>query len=835
MNDLTEPFLSNVFGDRYLYSINREDFNQKGADATYQAKLQPSFFREDTLHLVIGTDSGLLPNYLLKKGIPKGSRYLFIEPEFVLKRIKQTKALTANRIHAGTPSNIFKVLNEETELGESFYFFLGNVQLHRSIAATKAHLEDYDDIYNQIDEEQQVRSKFHRLTGNTQLHKINTLLNSASSFHPAHCIKGIFGGKTAVIIAPGPSFDNHISWLKTNRDKLVIISISRVCATLVKNDITPDIIVSIDPITLNYKQSIQMLNFTDSLFVHSSHCNFNMTSLWPDKKIYMGSLVPWASKINEPSIPSRGYTVSNIALDLADWLGANQIVLLGVDMCLNRSGDMYTKSEANHAYPITPRLMRVTTNDGESSMSIPDYTESARGIAIQAEEFLEKGVQVINPSKKAMKIDFVEHIATDEIQLQALDEPAIETINHHLETSDKEQHWRKLEKEIRRMLTQLQSIEKRVDSGRSIIKKIKSGTKEKGNPYSKLRKINSQLAENENATFVKVMNWVDFARISLILESEQENSTIQGQERYFEVFSESLDKLKNTLRLPLQYIHLLRKEFRAPPTDGPNIEEWKHFLEQNTFDIDYDASGICFHWHQLYPEKFGALSLEKQQGISVAEKPFVDGLTISKSTEKTAWTSAQVEKNLGNALTLLHKFHQDKDTEGIDFLISALNRYPKEDTAAHIHLCKGLYAEFKNDTDRAVNEYQSVLNITDAKTLPQALKQLFEICVDRNDLDNAIVALEALSEISPPHLAPYADILSIYGNTESAIDNYIKYLHHFPSDPDIPGKLAELLVADDQIDLLIKVCDELLSNNSKSELIKDIRTKALSKQGETDE
>ena len=50
-----------------------------------------------------------------------------------------------------------------------------------------------------------------------------------------------------LVIASGPSLSKNIQWLKNNYNRFVIIAVSSSLGYLYKNDITPDIVVSIDP------------------------------------------------------------------------------------------------------------------------------------------------------------------------------------------------------------------------------------------------------------------------------------------------------------------------------------------------------------------------------------------------------------------------------------------------------------------------------------------------------------------------------------------------------------------------------------------------------------
>ena len=93
---LLGPFVTNEFSDRYLHEVNRSAFNKVGSDALYAQIFGHRLFEEDTLNIVIGTDSGLLPGYVLKRGVPDGAHFLFVELPAVLERINQTEFPKSN-------------------------------------------------------------------------------------------------------------------------------------------------------------------------------------------------------------------------------------------------------------------------------------------------------------------------------------------------------------------------------------------------------------------------------------------------------------------------------------------------------------------------------------------------------------------------------------------------------------------------------------------------------------------------------------------------------------------------------------------------------------------
>ena len=83
-NHSSNTLKTNIFNERYLYSINRDSFSKVSASAIFEAEFKTKIFDENTLYIILGTDSGLLPQYLQKQGIPAGTRYLFIELNEVL-------------------------------------------------------------------------------------------------------------------------------------------------------------------------------------------------------------------------------------------------------------------------------------------------------------------------------------------------------------------------------------------------------------------------------------------------------------------------------------------------------------------------------------------------------------------------------------------------------------------------------------------------------------------------------------------------------------------------------------------------------------------------------
>jgi len=79
---------TNNFGEQYLPAINKNVFNRFGAKHVFKKQFRDSLWEEGAFQIIIGTDSGLLINYILEHGIPENTRFLFIELDEVINEVR---------------------------------------------------------------------------------------------------------------------------------------------------------------------------------------------------------------------------------------------------------------------------------------------------------------------------------------------------------------------------------------------------------------------------------------------------------------------------------------------------------------------------------------------------------------------------------------------------------------------------------------------------------------------------------------------------------------------------------------------------------------------------
>jgi hypothetical protein len=831
MNPAAEDFLTNPFGEDYLYSVNREDFTERPATEVFDKLLDSRFFEPHYLHVVIGTDSGLLPTFVEYKGIPKGARYLFVEAEEVFEPIQSALRLNSPRIMLCSPDDPFGQLNDQSDLGEVFYFYLGHVLLHKSVAAFHANLDRYAELYRQFEGEIEARSFFHQGRGNQQKHLTNRLLNAPEAYQCAPLVRNLFPGKTAVVFAAGHSMIRYLDWVKAQRDDLVLVAISRVAASLQRHGVEPDVIVSVDPQPINYRQSLPMLRCKNSVFAYPAYCDHSLTSIWPGKKLVLDERLPWTSSLNEDYVDSYDITVSNASITVAFWLGCRRIVLLGVDLCHSKSGRVYAEGSADLARSINPRLFKATTNGGEVVFTTQDYLESARGIAFQATLFRMQGAVLINPSPDSMQIEAVEHLSIEQIPTPSLGGTAREMLDQVLGNEDKEGYWNRLEKELRHTQRQLDALLKQVRLGKSLLEQIKQGKRNNKNPFEKLRKITSKLGTDDLADYVKQLHWIDFAEISMVLESEEESSGIKGQDWYLKLYEKSIEATKRLIDQPLKKIQLLREEAKADASEGVNVLDWGKYLAGLPMPASYGYDGICYKWMQTYPDKFAALDEDWKQAVQRCAQLLLDQIQRDPPQATASWTQSQLKEVFESVTLLIHKFYRLQDREALDALADLLQHYPQEAKPYRL-LCLGMSAELNDQPDEALTAYQQILEIDQAPTLKEALQQIAELCVRRKDLDNVLFAIEVLAQIDTKYFKVQAESYSSLQDDEAAIDSYARYLEHHPSDASVIAPLGKIMLERGYADQLLQLCNEMLTrlpNNGQLLQYRELARQALSK------
>ncbi|EGM71389.1 6-hydroxymethylpterin diphosphokinase MptE-like protein [Shewanella sp. HN-41] len=320
-------FSVNDFGEKYVYSVDRICFERSDSNTVFNNHFQDELWGDDTFNVIVGTDSGLLVDYVRKNRKDNYSVYVFIELTHLLDLV-----ITNCNFDKDDNIFIFGVDNWEDgveKLHLPQYIYKNKLRFFESLGARYEYLDEYHTLKFSTYVSLEKITYRNKVTLGSEKFVVRQLQNVSENILPVLPLKDIFTGCTAIILAGGPSLDDCLPWVIENRQRLVIIAVSRIAKRLSQLSIIPDIFVSVDPFDDSFEVSKEMLEFPPSVvFVNSYHVVAKLLSQWHGHSLYLGTRFPWETKANLENVDGAGPTVSNSALTLAITFGFQKYYLL---------------------------------------------------------------------------------------------------------------------------------------------------------------------------------------------------------------------------------------------------------------------------------------------------------------------------------------------------------------------------------------------------------------------------------------------------------------------------------------------------------------------------
>ncbi|MCS7204246.1 MAG: DUF115 domain-containing protein [Leptospiraceae bacterium] len=157
--------------------------------------------------------------------------------------------------------------------------------------------------------------------------------------YPINVLKNIIANQTLLIVAGGPSLDEWIPIIKKYKEHFWILSVDTALNTLVKNQIIPDFILSVDAQSINYLY-LEKYTGLESTFIIDPTTYYQLIKRinYQKKVVIFSNLLPFVSYLLDKAFSEKvielksGGSVATIALDLASLMGANPIFFCGLDL-----------------------------------------------------------------------------------------------------------------------------------------------------------------------------------------------------------------------------------------------------------------------------------------------------------------------------------------------------------------------------------------------------------------------------------------------------------------------------------------------------------------------
>jgi len=788
---------TNQFGDIYIEHFVGDIFESRCAAVEFQTRFGNDIFQKDTLYVIVGSDSGLLPKFIINRGLPRGSRYLFIEPEAIKSHLNRSNLISEELSDRIAFSDLKSWSDQARKMALSKYAYSGKISYVRSCAAQLGSYPEYPHLTQAVSQE--LRHLFWLFTSQFDEHVFikTQLTNLAENRIPSIRLKDVFKGKTAIVLAAGPSLDELLPWIEVHRNEAVIIAVSRISTRLLQAGLEPDIVCSVDPQFISFSVSKDMFKFSDkTLFVNSCNASPLLVGQWPHKQAFSGPRVSWYdegfdnTKVIAPS-------VTNNAILLALELGCSQIILAGVDLCYSADGFTHTSGTKEHAAgPMIGNIDHtVETNGGSMAETNKGYYEAINTIAKQAMEATERKRRMINPAAGAARIENVEYIPTDQIIItQPLDKPAWKTISTHLDDDSPENrvaHYDAMLEKMDRAIDELKQIRRLAENALGCNEKMMKHVNSL--EYSKHKRLMDKIERKLDNKFeamgnaVKRYNAEGFAQIISADPGTDWSSDelFHKTKLYYEAFEIGTDALLDLIDSTKTRLKSRLEEEKPVPNLELTCIQWRQDLQLGRADI----------WKTKHPEVFRTLSPEAHEQLDML------------SSEYKALLSADEE----NLIQHFHTLSRDTDTIGLiienaranlesgnkNALQRIYDGLDKRDEPLAIQanlLIKGFIKELEQDYRSATHNYKLIDRNTSQELKQIALERILTFSMEQEDYPGALLTLHTLSEETPSYKPFYAQLLALTGAITESIEVYTQHLQQQPHDLNSMLALGLLLV-----------------------------------------
>jgi hypothetical protein len=772
----SETFKKSLYGEKYLYSINRQTFERENSASIYKRHFAKQFKNEDSLYIIFGTDSGLLAKYILEQEPPKNSRFLFIELPHVLEQIKDVipTDYDADTFSFVTPN---KWQQEAESFEISLYIYKDSVCYIKSLAVVNSYIVEYHATNQEIVRALEILFFFTRAIVGVFPFMTRQLMNITENRFSSSLLDNLFSGKTCAILGGGPSLDDDMQWLKDNQKNIVIIAVSRIAKTLIKNGLIPHIIVSVDPYDVSFDVSKELLQLPQEvLFLQANCVNPDLLSQWHGRSICIGARFPWEEEEDKNCTIMGGPTVTNTALKAAIEMGFTNVLLSGVDLCYSPTGVSHA-SGSNEA-KVGPTLGQpgiwVETYAGNKAETLIEFDNAVLSLSEQAEKVKDQGVCIYNLSKNAARAEHIEHIPTsalsfdqDEDDIWQLIHLALPELNKSLIRKDNNSILSKVSK----VLKEIQKIKILAEEALDCNQKLFAEKgKESENFKHKLRmdKIEKKLNSHYKKTvaFVKNFGLDKFIKSAQTSHDDWSDCKVEETGRlYYQAYIDSSSTLVVLLKNCIERIHSRIEEEKDSPNFDIIFKQWqkdKHFGRAQAWLENKNHQP--FQFTDKVKHQFDESTSKFEKVLNEDDSPHLE------RTKKEASLTGVRRK-------IIVLFHQH-NVDGLNVLANSLSIYQgnEEKKKQADELCKLAQAYY---CVLIGNEAEAILffdQLNPAEIKEDELQQVASLALKLNLYEKAEYALKSLSELATIYTPQYAKILNLLGKTEQSVNCYTEYL-----------------------------------------------------------
>lgn len=805
---ITSDLVQTALGDWVFPEINGLTFSHNRATDVIGMYFGDRLHQQDRLYVVVGTDSGRLIDFIRQREpLPRGSRWVFIEPKDLYDRLMAQPDITAQLdeyVHLIT-------VDEWPDLAKllqlTAYFRIDGVIFERSLAALDSRHPEYDPLSSQLDTElTQERFRVFSRIGHAPFIRAQ-LANTPNFPMSAEALKGAFEGKTLMILAGGPSLDECIPWIQAHREGLLLLAVSRISKRLLDVGIQPDIVMTVDPHPISLTVSRQMFEFgPETVLVACNHAFPGITNRWPGAVLYTDNLLPWEDDLNpRENAQSRPPTVTHSAAMLADYMGFKNVIFAGLDLCHAPNGQTHASgsSEAASGPLLDYTALAVETNIGTTAYTTPDYFEGIASMESIAKLLNERRVRCLNPSANAVRMKGIEYRPLDQLPIptQPFDRSALDQVIATQERHEAKSFYDALDERLAEIADEVGKITRLAqlaqESNQAYFHTLNSERQ-----HLHRRRMNAidrfmrrRLPRGEHMIkemAARALLATDLPHDFFDLEASQAEGLAA---RFYQVLQHQAQEVEPIIETARFRIQTRRME-RDADTEVETLVA--RYLEGHEPERAFWLSR-----HRDCPDDALAPATEQYQHL-------IDRL-LEQDRQRNA------EKRAPQASLRLAEMHFSQNNGlALESLWHALAQHPDCEKARPYHAyLGGLLSELNDQPQEALQQYEQVLNQADQQ---QDLR-LIEHCLLRiaavsltvtpAQVEQASQALETASLVNPAHWPHLARLAMTLEQPQKAIEALSHYLQHFPGDSRRVAQLADIF-AEQGLKEGVAACRELL-------------------------
>ncbi|GEM_PF-4683828 len=809
---------TNNFGDLYFEEINQKAFNSIGSKALLKKTFGDAFEQEKILYFIVGSDSGLLLPLLQHIATQDNSKkFVVFEAPEVIHFLKQ-QGKSYSKIDLHTMETPFEKIEDDYPE----YITHNRMQLVRSLSV----LDKRCDYYTQAWEYK--LAEFRSFQQNKMGYRTNNVFinaqiyNCVDNLYPIAQFEKTFKDIPALLLGGGPTLDEGITWLKEQKDKMLIFAAGRISARLLKEGIDPDLIVTVDPNDVSYDNTKQMEAFSEkSILIHTNYAHHSLLAEWRGVHSYTDRLFPWAEVDQPNNLQTSGPTVTNTMAAIAAFLGCPNIYLLGVDFCYGAEGQTHESSSLENKLGemfVHDVGQKVRTNSGRLAETNDTFANAMKEMNHLAKQLKEQDIQFYNLGLESAEMEYVPYIELTEVQLGNPEKKAqmLEKMATQLDFSPNvvQKHYDKMKKQLQKFRKEIRQTQQLAETGLNAAKQLFDNPEQVDSLTKKITQSKAKLNKKHLETMEFIYHYAidayaKFMDPSLSEDEMTEEEIKENLTNFFTAITETSVNILQNLDIGLKHINSRKDEAKGETKLNALINFWKQHNEEGRILT-------WMKWYDLNPEDFVP---EHQQKIQEIIQQFEEKITNTGSSKLEQRLKDSAE-SLSNVYTLTHQFFDEGKTEELEKIADYLKEKESFKAKELYKLAMGYIADLKGDLENAYGNYTQ---IEDRSLLQIALKRIVQLTLEQRDYQSALNALEVLIEYSDDYLIPYADLAGTLGQNDLALDKYSTYISHYPEDSGAWFKLAKLLIKlniqDEAINALNKVL-ELEPENEAAETLK---------------